>query len=103
MNILLIHQNFPGQFVHLAADLAKDPANKVMALGMTRQPVPAGVTLRTYTMLRPSAPETHPCCKKKRPKSCTPKPAPPPPCNWPEKALCQTSSWPTQAGARHSS
>lgn len=60
MNILFIHQNFPGQFVHLAADLAKQKRNKVVALTIYQQPAPAGVTVRPYTMLRPTAPETHP-------------------------------------------
>ena len=60
MNILFIHQNFPGQFVHLAADLAKDKRNTVMALSIHKLPPPAGVTVRCYTMLRPAAPETHP-------------------------------------------
>ena len=60
MNILFIHQNFPGQFVHLSAELAKDKANKVMALTMNALAPPAGVTVRRYELLRPSAPETHP-------------------------------------------
>ncbi len=60
MNILFIHQNFPGQFVHLAADLAKDKQHRVMALSIYKQRIPDGVTLRLYTMLRSAIPETHP-------------------------------------------
>jgi glycosyltransferase involved in cell wall biosynthesis len=60
VNILFIHQNFPGQFIHLAADLARQKRNKVVALSINRLPVPVGVTLRPYTLLRPTAPETHP-------------------------------------------
>ncbi|MFS2004291.1 glycosyltransferase [Duganella sp. CT11-25] len=60
MKILFVHQNFPGQFLHLAADLGRDPAHQVVALGRYQQPVPAGVTLRTYRMLRPAAADTHP-------------------------------------------
>jgi len=60
VNILFIHQNFPGQFVHLAADLASKKAHRVFALSICDQPVPAGVSLRLYTMLRGAAPETHP-------------------------------------------
>lgn len=60
MNVLFIHQNFPGQFVHLAAELARDKNNKVVALSIYKLPVPPGVELRTYTMLRASVPETHP-------------------------------------------
>lgn len=32
MNILLAHNNFPGQFHRLAVELAADPANKVLFL-----------------------------------------------------------------------
>lgn len=60
MKILFIHQNFPGQFLHLAADLAKQKFNKVVALTIYQQPVPEGVELRPYTLLRQSAPDTHP-------------------------------------------
>lgn len=60
MNVLFIHQNFPGQFVHLSTDLAKQKRNKVVALTVHQNPAPAGVTVRPYTMLRPAAPETHP-------------------------------------------
>lgn len=59
MNILFIHQNFPGQFLHLAADLASDPRNKVVALTSCINPAPAGVILRPYTLLRAPAQETH--------------------------------------------
>lgn len=59
MNILFIHQNFPGQFVHLAADLAQEAGNKVVALTMRANPAPAGVTVRPYTLLRNPAPESH--------------------------------------------
>lgn len=33
MNILFVHQNFPGQFRHIAAHFAADPAHRVVALG----------------------------------------------------------------------
>ncbi len=60
MKVLFIHQNFPGQFVHLAADLAKQKNHKVVALSIYQNPVPTGVMLRPYSLLRSSAPETHP-------------------------------------------
>lgn len=60
MNILFIHQNFPGQFLHLAADLARTPGHRVVALGMTAHAAPPGVTLRVYRFLRPAAADTHP-------------------------------------------
>lgn len=62
MNILFIHQNFPGQFLHLAPRLAADKANTVLAL--TMQPVQAtqwqGVTLIPYRAGRGSTPDIHP-------------------------------------------
>jgi glycosyltransferase involved in cell wall biosynthesis len=33
MNILFIHQNFPGQYRHLAAALAMEPSHQVVAIG----------------------------------------------------------------------
>jgi glycosyltransferase involved in cell wall biosynthesis len=33
MRILFVHQNFPGQFKHLASALAADPKNEVVAIG----------------------------------------------------------------------
>ncbi len=33
MNLLLLHQNFPAQFRHIAAHIAADPAHKVVAIG----------------------------------------------------------------------
>lgn len=33
MNFLFLHQNFPGQFRHVAKKLAEDPNNKVFAIG----------------------------------------------------------------------
>jgi glycosyltransferase involved in cell wall biosynthesis len=33
MRILFVHQNFPGQYKHLAPALAADPANEVVAIG----------------------------------------------------------------------
>lgn len=63
MKILFIHQNFPSQFIHLAAHLAQKKQNKVFALTMSQpQPIP-GVNLRPYTLLRQAAPETHPLLK----------------------------------------
>ncbi|WP_306396776.1 glycosyltransferase [Telluria beijingensis] len=68
MNILFIHQNFPGQFVHLAADLAREPGNKVVALTMRANPAPAGVTVRPYTLLRKPASEVHPLLREEESK-----------------------------------
>ncbi len=54
---LFIHQNFPGQFVHLSAELARQ-GHEVVALGIgQRAVVPAGVRYEAYEPLalpRPS-------------------------------------------------
>lgn len=38
MNILFLHQNFPGQFKHLAGQLAANPANRIVALCQEQAP-----------------------------------------------------------------
>ena len=61
MQILFIHQNFPGQFKHLAPALAADPLNVVMALTMQKDP-PAewqGVHQIAYYPQRRPSPVTH--------------------------------------------
>lgn len=62
MNILFIHQNFPGQFRHLAPALATNPAHRVFA--MTMQKVTGakwqGVKLVGYNTSRGSTPNVHP-------------------------------------------
>lgn len=44
MKVLFVHQNFPGQFRHLAQQLASDPENQVVALTMSDVPDFTGVT-----------------------------------------------------------
>lgn len=60
MKYLFVHQNFPGQFVHLAEKLAAKKGNQVMALAMNSNPVPPKVVLHPYRALRAQVPETHP-------------------------------------------
>jgi glycosyltransferase involved in cell wall biosynthesis len=61
MNILLIHQNFPGQFKHLAPALVR-AGHRVVAMPMQRQPPSqwAGVELRPYHPSRGSTAGIHP-------------------------------------------
>jgi hypothetical protein len=62
MRILFVHQNFPGQFKHLAPALASDPANEVAAFTM-REPASAtwqGVRLINYRPTRGTTPDVHP-------------------------------------------
>lgn len=55
MNILFVHQNFPGQFRYLAPALARE-GHRVHALAINQNPVPQGVTLHRYA---PKPPEGH--------------------------------------------
>jgi glycosyltransferase involved in cell wall biosynthesis len=61
MNILLIHQNFPGQFKHLAPALAQR-GHRVVAMPMKAQAPSTwqGVELRPYMPKRGSTPGVHP-------------------------------------------
>lgn len=65
MNILFIHQNFPGQFKNLAPALAAEPGNRVVAL-TPRDNLPQKwleVAIRTYKPARSSSREIHPWVK----------------------------------------
>jgi glycosyltransferase involved in cell wall biosynthesis len=56
VNILFVHQNFPGQFRHSAAALAADARNKVVALCINPPGYPTpGVTVLRYTVQRKPA------------------------------------------------
>jgi glycosyltransferase involved in cell wall biosynthesis len=61
VNILLVHQNFPGQFRYLAPTLAADPGNRVVAFSMVRPPprIP-GVQTVSYRPGRGVHPQVHP-------------------------------------------
>lgn len=60
MRILFVHQNFPGQYVHLAPALAQ-AGHEVRALMLepTARPLP-GVTCTRYRVTRSSTPQIHP-------------------------------------------
>lgn len=60
MRVLFIHQNFPGQFRHLAAHLAKRDDVEVLAIGREQAPGMAGVRLLRYKPHRKASPQTHP-------------------------------------------
>ena len=62
MKFLFIHQNFPGQFAHLAPALAADPRHEVVALRIQREggQVWKGVRIVTYHPSRGSTPRIHP-------------------------------------------
>lgn len=63
MNILFIHQNFPGQFRHLAPALAA-AGHRVDALAMHRRPPPRGVTQHVYGVTRAAGTDMHPLLRE---------------------------------------
>lgn len=58
MNVLFVHQNFPGQFKHLAPHLAR-AGHRVQALGIEGPGLP-GIELRRYKPRRATALQIHP-------------------------------------------
>jgi glycosyltransferase involved in cell wall biosynthesis len=63
LNLLFIHQNFPGQYYQIAGHYAADPANTVVAIGeaanLRQGPSVPGVIRLGYD-LPPSATQSHP-------------------------------------------
>lgn len=60
MKILFVHQNFPGQFIHLAPALAKNPDNDVRALAINPRPAPPGVQVSLHQPSRSNSKHIHP-------------------------------------------
>lgn len=60
MRILIIHQNFPGQFRHVARCLLGQPGVEVLAIGRDTAPGLAGVPLLRYKPHRPVSDTLHP-------------------------------------------
>lgn len=60
MNILLVHQNFPGQFKHLARHLAADRSVRVAGVGRKSAPgLPGFDNLIRYELAREPGKQTH--------------------------------------------
>lgn len=68
MKLLLVHQNFPGQYRYLAAALRKLPGAQIVALGdadnLEGVPPPAGIERLTYRPGRAPTPGIHPYLKQ---------------------------------------
>jgi hypothetical protein len=60
MRVLFIHQNFPGQFRHAAAEWAKRPGWQVLAIGRDTAPGLPGVTCLRYKPHRTPHKTQHP-------------------------------------------
>lgn len=59
MRVLFVHQNFPGQYLHLAPAMAARGHN-VKAFTIQQHPVPKGVQVIKYTPQRGSSKNIHP-------------------------------------------
>lgn len=59
MRILFLHPNFPAQFRHLAAALAKEGKHQIVFATNRREGKMAGVTKAVYEKSRTARPETH--------------------------------------------
>lgn len=64
MRILFIHQNFPGQYKHVAAMFAADRANQVVAIGRDNAKPLAGVRLERYPRPKGAHAGTHPFARR---------------------------------------
>ena len=61
MRLLVIHQNFPGQFAHLVADWSRRPGCDVRGLGRDTAPgLPAFERLTRYRLAREGKKDQHP-------------------------------------------
>ena len=52
MKVLFVHQNFPGQYLHLARHLAGDPANEVVAITQRKDVSLPGMRIVAYAPSR---------------------------------------------------
>ena len=62
MNILFVHQNFPGQYIHIVRSLCEDSSHKIVALGLKEKPanLPSSLIYCRYKLLRGAGNGTHP-------------------------------------------
>lgn len=60
MNLLLIHQNFPGQFRYVAQYFSAQSGHRVVAIGRYSAPGMAGIELHRYRPHRVASSQTHP-------------------------------------------
>ena len=65
MNILFVHQGFPGQYLHICRKLAKQGSHTLVALAMQKPKValPRGLRLYLYGIQRGNGQDTHPLAR----------------------------------------
>ena len=101
MNILFVHNNFPGQYLHLVRALAYDPEIRMAAIGSGTSQTMDGVKRLRYSLGHVDVAATYPFARRSTLSAIAP-----------SKVLFtvilsnsgnlnRTSSWPTRAGARH--
>lgn len=59
MNVLFVHQNFPGQYLHLVQRLAANPSNRVVFVTQRKDGDLPGVTKIVYKPGRPHTKSVH--------------------------------------------
>ncbi len=64
MNVLFVHNNFPGQFTHLARALSTDERVKVVAIGSRTARAMPNVKLLKYSLQDSDVAATHPFARR---------------------------------------
>jgi glycosyltransferase involved in cell wall biosynthesis len=64
MNLLFVHNNFPGQYQHLARALARDPNMRLTAIGSSTAQAIEGVKLVKYDLSNVDVSATHPFARR---------------------------------------
>lgn len=64
MNVLFVHNNFPGQYQHIARALARDPQMRIAAIGSSTSQPMDGVRLLKYQLRNVDVSATHPFARR---------------------------------------
>jgi glycosyltransferase involved in cell wall biosynthesis len=64
MNVLFVHNNFPGQYRHIAHALAQNPRMRVAAIGSSTSKAMDGVDLVKYSLANAEASPAHPFARR---------------------------------------
>jgi glycosyltransferase involved in cell wall biosynthesis len=64
MNVLFVHNNFPGQYQHIARALAHDPQVRTVAIGSSTSQEMNGVRLLKYSLSNVDVAASHPFARR---------------------------------------
>jgi len=64
MNVLFVHNNFPGQYQHIARALALDPKVQMAAIGSSTSQEMSGVRLIKYSLSKVDVAASHPFARR---------------------------------------